>query len=186
MKKIKEFKDKLESNLLYRIISKTVNVIFTLVCILLIVIIIAQKLNFSIGGIRMYSVVTGSMEPEYKIGDIFFLKEESTDNINVGDDVTYVSTYGDTYGLTITHRVIDKRFSDDGKVYYTTKGTANMIQDVEIESSQILGKVLYKTKVLSFINKVLNNIYAYFIIFTIVGITTSLQIISATLDKEDE
>ena len=61
------------------------------VCVILIVLLIALQRLFnnqvSLGSYRMFTVVTGSMLPEYQIYDVIIVKEEDPKEIEVGDDV---------------------------------------------------------------------------------------------------
>ena len=47
--------------------------------------------DFSIGGIRIFTIVTGSMEPKYKIGDVLIAKETEPSKIKIGDAISYLA-----------------------------------------------------------------------------------------------
>ena len=72
-KKIKKIKQKVENNKPLMITYKIFKWIFGLFLCLILFVILVQKFsnnNLSIGGVRIFSVATGSMKPEYQIGDI--------------------------------------------------------------------------------------------------------------------
>ena len=97
--------------------------------------------DISILGFRQYLVVTGSMEPNYNIGDLIIVKETPIENIKVGDVINYISENGKD---TITHRVTEI-IEQDGETLYKTKGDNNNAGDSElIESSKVQGVLLFK------------------------------------------
>ena len=184
MKKIKNIKEKKENNEVFKILKWIINIIV----ILLLLIIIVQKVtknNFAVGGIRIFMVVSGSMVDEYNIGDILISKATDEEDINVGDNVTYLGKTGGVKGLIVTHKVINKE-KRDGNTYFVTKGIANEISDPEITYDQIYGKVIYKTIVLSFLGKLMSRTISYYILFMIVGVIISFEIVSSMFDSDRE
>ena len=97
--------------------------------------------NISILGFRQYVVATGSMEPEYNIGDLIVIRETTKEEIKIGDVINYISETGID---TITHRVVDI-IEKDGQTYYKTKGDNNNSEDSElVKYSQVKGKLVFK------------------------------------------
>ena len=97
--------------------------------------------NISILGFRQYVVATGSMEPEYNIGDVIIIREKPEEKIKIGDIINYTSENGID---TITHRVVDI-IEKDGQNYYKTKGDNNNSVDPElVKYSQVKGKLVFK------------------------------------------
>lgn len=125
------------------------------------------------------------MKPEYVEGDMLVSKEVAPETIKVGDNVVYKGEKGDMTGLIVTHKVIEVR-EENGKYYFTTKGTANEIEDPEINEDQIYGKIIYKMGFLSFLSRVMLNIYAYYILATIMGLLVSIQVVKIIYDNDDE
>ena len=76
------------------------------------------------------AVVSGSMEPAIVVGDMIIIHRQS--DYEVGDIVTYRGTH-----TSVTHRITEKTAGG-----YITKGDANNADDVEIERSLIIGKVV--------------------------------------------
>ena len=184
MKKIKDIKNKIEENIIFRI-GKVFLYIFVG---LLLFVIIVQKVthnNLSIGGFRVFMIVSESMKDEYEIGDILISKKVPENEINIGDNVTYLGESMQLRNLIITHKVVEKRQEGDN-TYFVTKGLANSISDPEIRYDQIYGKVVYKTILLSFIAKLMNNQLSYYILFTVVALIISIEIVSSVFDTNDE
>lgn len=184
MNKLKRVKNRIESNAAFKIVKA---LMYVFVCLLLLVIIV-QKVssnNLSIGGYRVFMIISESMKGEYDIGDILVAKHVDEDQINIGDNVTYLGEYGDLKDLIITHKVVEKRQS--GNEYrFVTKGLANSISDPEIRYDQIYGKVIYKTIILSFIARMMNNQLSYYILYTAVALIISIEIVSWVFEARSE
>ena len=182
MKKIKDNKIiKIISNILYTII-------FLIVLLMLIIVILQRTSNneVSLGGYRIFVVVTGSMKPKYEEGDVLISKEFLPENIEIGDDVVYSGKEGNFKGKIVTHQVISKE-NENGEYKFITKGIANTAEDPEITQEQIKGKVIYKIKALSLFEKIaLNNYAFYFIIFIPIALIIFRQIRNINHDEDDE
>lgn len=179
---------KIKENKILRFIVGFVKTIITLVLILMLAVILVQRFssnNFSVGGIRVFTIISNSMLPYYEPGDILILKEENPSNIKIGDNVTYMGKKGQVKGLVVTHKVVDRR-EEDGKYYFTTQGTNNEVADPEIDESQIYGKVIYKTVLLSVLCKIMLKPAGYYILFMLVALVISYQIVSAIFNKDEE
>ena len=188
MKKIKEFKTKIENNKFLNISYRILKVIFTVFLIFALIVVLIQKFfnNKAIMGYRVFSVASESMKEEYSIGDIIIIKEVDASELKVGDNVTYVGRKGNLSGLIITHKIMSVR-KDNNDYYYITKGTSNEIEDPEISYQQIYGKVIYKTIVFSYVGRLMSNVYSYYALFTIVGLYASYQVVKIKFeDEEDE
>ena len=184
MKKLKQLRERINNN----IFVKIGKVFLYILVVMLLAVIIVQKVSnntISVGGVRVFMVVSESMKDEYNIGDILISKHVNEDEINVGDNVTYLGEKSNLKGLIITHKVI-KRDEREGKVYFVTKGIANVAEDPEITYDQIYGKVVYRTIFLSLIAKLMNNQLSYYLLFIIVGVIISIDIVSAMFDSDDE
>lgn len=161
------------NNKILKGIGKTIYVLLYIIIVLVLLVVAIQRFsnnNLTIAGFRIFNVATGSMVPVYNVGDILVSREISPEEIQVGDDIVYKGEAQDLNGRIVTHRVISKR-EENGKYYFITKGVANELEDPEISEDQIYGKIVYKTIILSFISKIINNIYSfYFLIFVPVAV----------------
>lgn len=169
-------------------VFKIIKGVLTALLIMILVVVVIQKFSnnkISVAGFHIFSVASGSMKPEYQIGDIIVTKKVPVEELKVGDNVTYLGKKLDMAGLIVTHKIMNIRQAD-GKYYFITKGTANEIADPEINYSQIYGKVTYHTVVLSFIGRVMTNIIAYYAMFTVVGVLASYQIVKIIFEKDED
>jgi len=67
----------------------------------------------------------------------FFIK---SNELKIGDIITFYSNTIDTGGYTVTHRIVDI-YKNNGVIYYTTKGDNNMDKDAGlITIDNVVGK----------------------------------------------
>lgn len=156
---MKNFFTRIKNNKTFNIIRKIFSAIVTILLVLVFAVIIVQKVSnnqVNLGGYGVYTVVTGSMIPEYQVKDLILASKTDSRNIEVGDDVVYMGKEGSVNGKIVVHRVIEK-FNKDGKISFITKGINNGLSDPEIEDSQILGVVKQKLYILSFCSHIINS-----------------------------
>ena len=170
------------------IVSKIVNIVGVSFVLLFVAMVCLQRFtnnNFSFLGYRMFTVVTGSMEPRYLIGDVLISKDLPASKIKVGDDVTYLGKINSYAGKVVTHEVVSIEKDEKNKIIFRTKGLNNMIEDPIVYEDQLYGKVIYKSKILSFIYKLVGTPTGIlvFVVLPIVYIIGS-EMISFLLEKE--
>lgn len=76
-------------------------------------------------GYQCFTVISGSMEPKYCVGDLIYVKKVDPTAIHVGDDITFILNED---LVVATHRVV--RIDAENQRFYT-KGLANEIEDSE-------------------------------------------------------
>ena len=161
--------EKIKENKKLKLIGDIAYVLLFIIVVLMLVVVILQRASnnsISIGGYRMFSVATGSMIPVYNVGDVLVAKEVKPDEIKIDDDIVYKGAKGSFKDKVVTHRVISIEKEEDNNYKIITKGVANTEQDPEIDQTQVYGKVIYKIKSLSFLGKMMKNMYVfYFAIF---------------------
>ncbi|MEG2250337.1 MAG: signal peptidase I [Bacilli bacterium] len=109
--------------------KKIKNILFRIVYILVII----YLLIFvpSIFGHKPLVVVSGSMEPNLKVGSILYYHKEDLNNFNTADILVYK-----TKDHIISHRIVSQ-----SEIGFMTKGDANNVADSnEIFNQQVLGK----------------------------------------------
>lgn len=86
-------------------------------------------------GIKPAVVLSGSMEPEIRTGDLIFIRNTDISSLKEGDVICYLSS-----GKAVTHRIESITAGEDGKARYITRGDANNAQDrLPVEADQIQG-----------------------------------------------
>ena len=108
--------------------------VFTTVVVALVVLCAIFLMGSRIMGYRVYTVITGSMEPELSVGDMLYVKPVDPSTIKVGDDITFVLNED---LVVATHRVVR---IDAEKSHFYTKGLANEIEDAPVHFKNVLGR----------------------------------------------
>ena len=187
---MKEFFRKIKENKVLNVIGKILYILIFVIVVMMLVVVILQRTTdntISLGGFRIFTVATGSMVPKYEVGDVLISKEINPDEIKVGDDIVYKGEKGTFNGKVVTHQVISIEKQEDGNYKIITKGIANTEQDPEITQNQVYGKIIYKVQTLSFIGKLISNIYIfYFLVFIPIALIIAKQIKNIATGREDE
>ena len=86
------------------------------------------------------TVLTGSMEPHVKVGDMIVSKKIDCSDIKAGDIITF--KMGDN--TFVTHRVIE-RVKENGNLLFKTKGDANNVEDSDLVLEEnVVGKLAFR------------------------------------------
>ena len=173
-----------------RIVKILLNIVITIFIALFLLVVCLQRFSnnrISFFNYRMFTVVSGSMEPNYEIGDVLISKSIDPSKIKVGDDLSYLGRTGDFKDKVVTHRVVDIYIDKNGEYLFKTKGTANILEDPIVYENQLYGVVVHKSIILSFMYKIVGTTTGMFIfiiipIFYIVG----SEILSAMLAHEEK
>lgn len=111
---------------------------------------------------KIYTVMSGSMEPSIKTGSIVATRPQS--NYSVGDVITF---YSDRMEQITTHRISEVINSDE-RTFYKTKGDANDSEDSGmIVSDNILGKKIITLPYLGYLISFVRSKFG-FILFMLV------------------
>lgn len=160
-----------------QIIKIILNTIFNITIVLLLLILlytcynrfILRDSSSIIKDYYFYKVISGSMEPELKIGDYILVHKQ--DDYKTGDIITFHD--GEGY---VTHRIKEMTKSE-----VITKGDANNTEDAPINKKNIKGKYIKK------INK-FGKLYEFFnnkqTILIIIGVVIILKIGALLLGKK--
>lgn len=186
MNKLKEFFSKTPIKIALKLV-KGVLVVFLALFILVVALQRFSGNKLSFFNYRMFTVITGSMEPKYQVGDILIAKETDPVDIKVGDAVSYLGNRNDFTGKVVTHEVIKvTKDENTNKFYFHTKGLANLVEDPVVSEDQLYGVVIYKSIILSAIYKIVSNTVGFylFIIIPLMFIIGS-EIITSLLEKEE-
>ncbi len=103
-------------------------------------------------GYQVFAVVSGSMEPEYSVGDLIYVKEVDVNTIRVGDPITFVLNEN---LVVATHRVA--AIDAESKHFYT-KGDANDIQDSDpVHFNNVIGIPKFSIPLLGYVSNFIQN-----------------------------
>lgn len=145
----------------------------------------------NIFGYNLYYIVTPSMEPDLKVGDIILSKEvEDYDELTVGDIITYKGEVGSYAGKLITHQIIEK-YGEGENLTFVTKGTNPAATiDPEIRADQVVSIMITEVPLLGDLMKLINTPAGFLIIIvTPLGICLVGEIVNLVnvfKNKEEE
>ena len=174
---------------IFKILKGIINAIIMIVVLSFVLIVCLQRFSnnkISFFDYRIFTVVTGSMEPRYKIGDILIAKEKSPSEIKVGDAISYLANRGEVKNNVVTHEVVNITQNENGEYLFHSKGLVNLVEDPVVHEEQLYGVVVYRTKLLSFIRRIINTDMGMLclIIIPIIYIIVS-EMVAILIEKEE-
>ena len=92
-------------------------------------------------GAQALTVLSGSMLPTYRPGDLVVVRPVAVNELQIGDVVTFQPYSGDP--TLITHRITSITSLDGEITSITTQGDANNAPDRPLVPGQIMGRVVY-------------------------------------------
>ncbi len=143
--------DKEKTSVRHRILT----VIGTILCIILIPVLIVNMTLIaksymkkdevpSIGGTFPLIVLTDSMQPEIKSGDLIICHVTDAEEIEVNDIISFFDPEGNGTSI-VTHRVVEI-LQENGEIFFRTRGDNNNTDDKElVPEGNLVG--VYKTRI---------------------------------------
>jgi len=122
-----------------------------IVLALIAVMIVVPKL----GGATAYTVLTGSMRPQFPPGTLVVVKPIDPELLRICDVATYQLVSGEPE--VVTHRVAGIGTSLAGDQRFVFRGDANNVDDQPVRPEQIRGKLWYSLPLLGFVNSALTG-----------------------------
>lgn len=108
-------------------------------------------------------VLSGSMEPEIKVGDIVVSKAVDSSSIKEGDVITYKMGAN----TLVTHRVIEI-IEMNGSNFYKTRGDANNVEDSDLVSrDNVVGKLALRIPRGGYVVDILTSPIGFVIFFVL-------------------
>ena len=126
-----------------------------------VLVVIVALLAVALVGVRLFQlkpfvVLSGSMEPEYHVGSLIYVKSVDYKTLQVGDDITYMLDK-DT---VVTHRIIEVLVDEEDPetLRYFTQGIANEVPDAtSVHYKNIIGKPVFTIPYLGYVSNYIQN-----------------------------
>lgn len=132
-------------------------------------------------GIRMFSVLSGSMEPAYSTGDLIYVAPVSAEELQVGDVISFVMN---SQGTVATHRITE--IDQENRQVYT-KGDANEVSDGKaVKFENVIGKVVFAIPMVGYLIGFINTTPGKIITVTIIVALILLVLLLQRLGDEEE
>lgn len=182
---------KIRENKVFKISMKIVRFIAFILLMGFVIVVCMQRFSnnrMSFFNYRMFTVISGSMEPKYNIGDVLISKNVDPSTIRVGDPISYIGTKGDLRDKVITHEVTEVKKDENGKYVFRAKGIKNIVEDPEdVLEEQLLGVVVYRSIILSFLYRIISTSVGFYILIIIpLMYIIGYEIINVMLKKEEK
>ena len=104
-----------------------------------------------LAGFKTFTVMSGSMEPNYPVGSMIYVQPVDYQALKVGDVISYVANDDKTI---VTHRIAEIKVDEnDASVWrFQTKGDANAMADTKlVHYKNILGTPMIVIPYIGFI-----------------------------------
>ena len=135
-------------------VHKVLTIVGTVMCVILVPILIFNLTLIvkslvkpeevpDAAGFMPLIVLTDSMYPDIKSGDLIICKTIDAEEVKTGDVISFFDPAGSGTSI-VTHRVVEVK--NDGGLSFTTKGDANNVADeMPVPAEKLVG--VYKTRI---------------------------------------
>ena len=159
-------------------IKKIWNIITTIL-VALIVLLTILLVGVRLVGIQVFTVLSGSMEPDYPVGSLIYVKEVDPSEIEVRDVITYVLPNN----MPSTHRVIA---IDAENQHFYTKGDANETEDgAPVHFKNLIGTPVFVIPYLGFAVHYIQNPPGLYIAIAIAAVLLILVFVPDLFKKKE-
>lgn len=162
--------------------TKTLKKIWSIVSNILVLLVVLSAI-FLMGsrllGYQCYTVISGSMQPKYMVGDLLYVKDVDVNTIEVGDDITFILNED---LVVATHQVVR---IDAEKQHFYTKGLANEIEDSEpVHFKNVIGVPQFSIPKLGYVSDFVQTHPGSYITIAVGAILILLVFIPDLINKK--
>lgn len=136
-------------------VKKILNWITTIM-VVMVVLLALLLVGVRLFGLQVYSVLSGSMEPEYPVGSLIYVKAVDYKELKVGDPITFLLDEN----TVATHRIIEVLVDeeDPNTIRYFTQGDANGIPDAKsVHYKNIIGTPVFTIPYMGYVSNYIQN-----------------------------
>ena len=133
-------------------------------------------------GLSPYTVLSGSMEPNYHVGSLVYVKEVEPHQLKVGDTITYTISGG----TVVTHRIVEVLHDEDNPaiISFRTKGDNNKVADgTPVRSSNVIGKVVFSIPYIGYVTYFIQTPPGSYLAVGLLGVAILIAFIPDWIDK---
>ncbi len=160
---------------------KKVGNIASTVLVVLIVLCAVFLMGSRVLGYRVFTVISPSMEPNFMVGDLIYVKPVDPTEVKVDDPITFVLNEQ----LTVaTHRVVR---IDAEKQHFYTKGDANKTPDVApVHFKNLIGIPAFRIPLLGYVSNFIQTSPGMYITIGAGVVLILLVFVPDMLKKEEK
>lgn len=156
----------------------------TTVLIALVVLLAILLVGVRVFGLQVYTVLSGSMEPEYPTGAVIYVTEVDPAALQVEDVITFRLNGAATVA---THRIIEIIPGEDTAAGYVfrTKGDNNDIADeLPVDPANVVGKPVFTIPYLGYFAAYVQQPPGTYVTITVAAALLLLSILSDVVTDE--
>ena len=136
-------------------LKKLLNTITTVI-VALVVLLALMLVGMRLLGLEVFTVLSGSMEPEYPVGSLIYVKKMDCAQLRIGDVITFMVDE-DT---VVTHRIAEiiPDENESNTLWFRTKGDANKQEDTNpVHYRNVIGKAVFSIPYLGYVADYIQN-----------------------------
>ena len=161
-------------------LKKIWNIVST-VLVALMVLCAVFLMGSRIMGFRVYTVLSGSMEPQYMVGDLLYVKSVDVNSIKAGDNITFILN---EELVVATHQVV--RVDAENQRFYT-KGIANQIEDQDpVHFNNVIGVPKFSIPKLGYVSDFIQHPPGIYIIIGVAIVLILLVFLPDLIGKKKQ
>ena len=122
----------------------------------MIVILAIMLVGVRLFGLRVFAVLSGSMESEYPVGSLIYVKKVDYKELKVGGHITHLLAEN----TVVTHRIIEVLVDeeDPNTIGYFIQGDANGIPDAKsVHYKNIIGMPVFTIPYMGYVSNYIQN-----------------------------
>lgn len=137
---------------MFKKIWNTVSTIIVIFVVILAILLVGIRL----AGFHVFTVLSGSMEPNFHVGSLIYVKETDPQDLQPGDAITFLVNETTVVTHRITGVVPDE--TDPDTLWFRTKGDANDMEDTAlVHYRNVIGKAVFSIPLLGYLSSYVQN-----------------------------
>lgn len=139
------------------------------VLVALVVLLALALVGVRLIGLRPFAVLSGSMEPEYRVGSLVYVKKAEPADLKVGDVITFMMDENTVVTHRITEIVSDE--SDPDTRRFRTKGDGNDAEDGSlVHYKNVLGRVALTVPYMGYVSNFIQHPPGMYIVIAVLAL----------------
>lgn len=131
-------------------------------------------------GLQVFNVISGSMEPQYSVGDLIYVKSVQPNEVQVNDVITFV--LNEKLDVA-THRVVQ---IDEENECFITKGDQNDPLDPPVHFKNLIGKPVFSIPFLGYVSEFIQHPPGSYITIGIMVLLVAAVFLPDLLKKKEK
>ena len=150
----------------------------TAILILIILLCLPFMIPRIMGG-QIYTVISGSMEPEIPVGSLVYVEGAQPEDMKAGDVIAFYG--GRDVNAIITHRVVENRVIMGELI---TKGDANQTNDMNpVDYDNFIGYVKWSVPEVGVIAQILTSGEGKIAAASMIGVAVILHLLASAFER---